>query len=469
MCEDLDRHACRAPRRSRDHRHTVHDRAHPRGPPTPRAARTAPCCGPGGRSHLRRRGRGGAVRGSQGLTFVPRTPVAGHHTIDIGTAGSVCLVAQLALVPLLNAPSPSSVTVVGGTHTRHAPPADCLQQTFLPQVTRTGGRVELRLERHGFEPAGGGRITLMIDHAQRTTPLTLDGTGPVRLGRARALLSQLPYHIGRRELHTIATELDWPQDQLSIEHVVADGPGHVVLLEIERAGVTEVISAVGRPGGLPAEQVAQQAVVQARRYLASTAPVGPLLADQLLVPLVLGAGGTYRTIELTTTTNAHVLRHLWTPRSPGPADPTRPCSSRSDDAAPGRRTAGRPPTTPSDQPHDHMTGSASVFALHVRRLRVRSATATSDGVSHYVPDCHRVEPTDAYDLRDLPPVGQAWIVDAPAVLVIVGVEARTAARLGPQPPRRVRSMTNGSACCSPCPTAALRSSSSRSDTCHASR
>ena len=82
----------------------------------------------------------------------------------------------------------------------------------------------------------------------------------------------------------------------------------MLLLEIERPGMTEVISAFGRPG-LPAEQVARQAAAQAHRRLASMVPVGPELADQLLGPLALAAGGTFRTVAPTThfTTNAHTL------------------------------------------------------------------------------------------------------------------------------------------------------------------
>ena len=35
-----------------------------------------------------------------------------------------------------------------------------LQKAFLPLVNRMGPRVSATLERHGFYPAGGGRITV---------------------------------------------------------------------------------------------------------------------------------------------------------------------------------------------------------------------------------------------------------------------------------------------------------------------
>jgi RNA 3'-terminal phosphate cyclase (ATP) len=58
------------------------------------------------------------------------------------------------------------------------------------------------------------------------------------------------------------------------------------------------------------EQVAHQAVSQAQQYIASSAPVSEHLADQLMLPLAMLAGGTYRTCELSThsTTNMQILK-----------------------------------------------------------------------------------------------------------------------------------------------------------------
>jgi RNA 3'-terminal phosphate cyclase (ATP) len=253
----------------------------------------------------------GADRGSVELTFVPGALRPGSHRIDIGTAGSACLVAQLCLLPLRAAHAPSTVTVTGGTHNRNAPPADFLQRTFLPLVARTGDSCRLDLERHGFEPAGGGRLVLRVTPTRRPGPLVATDTGPARMGLARALVSQLPRQVAGRELRVLAAELGWPRDRLHIEQVEADGPGNVLLLEIELAGITEVICAFGRPG-LPAEEVARQAIVQARRHLEGAAPVGEHLADQLLAPLALGGGGRFRTVEPTShfVTNVEVLRRF---------------------------------------------------------------------------------------------------------------------------------------------------------------
>ena len=86
------------------------------------------------------------------------------------------------------------------------------------------------------------------------------------------------------------------------------GPGNVVLLEVESEHVTEVFTGFGAPG-VGAERVAQDAVTEARAYLAAGVPIGPHLADQLLVPIALAGGGAFRTCALTrhATTNMEVI------------------------------------------------------------------------------------------------------------------------------------------------------------------
>jgi RNA 3'-terminal phosphate cyclase (ATP) len=75
--------------------------------------------------------------------------------------------------------------------------------------------------------------------------------------------------------------------------------------------VTEVFQAIGERG-IRAETVAQRAVKEARAYLESEVAVGCHLADQLLLPLALGAGGWFTTLEPTlhTLTNAEVIRRF---------------------------------------------------------------------------------------------------------------------------------------------------------------
>jgi RNA 3'-terminal phosphate cyclase (ATP) len=84
-----------------------------------------------------------------------------------------------------------------------------------------------------------------------------------------------------------------------------------VVADVESEHVTEVFTAVGEKG-VASEKVAGGLADEVRRYLDSGVPVGEHLADQLLLPMALAGGGSYRTgaPTLHTTTHADVVRRF---------------------------------------------------------------------------------------------------------------------------------------------------------------
>jgi RNA 3'-terminal phosphate cyclase (ATP) len=255
----------------------------------------------------------GAAIGAQEVVFRPKHIRAGTYHFAVGTAGSAGLVLQTILLPLVMAQAPSSLTLEGGTHNPHAPPFDFLAGAFLPLLRRMGAGIEATLERAGFYPAGGGRMRVDVAAAAGLAPLQLASRGEPRRRRARALVSRLAHQIGARELAVVRARLGWSDDEMEVV-VLSEGmagPGNVLLLEIETAHVTEVFTGFGEVG-VRAEAVAERAVQEARRYLAADVPVGPYLADQLLLPLALAGGGMFRTVPLTrhASTNIEVIRQF---------------------------------------------------------------------------------------------------------------------------------------------------------------
>jgi RNA 3'-terminal phosphate cyclase (ATP) len=254
----------------------------------------------------------GAAIGANDITFRPRRVRAGTYVFDVGTAGSTGLVLQTVLLPLVMARAPSSLTLEGGTHNTHAPPYDFLAEVFLPLIARMGAPVETELERAGFYPAGGGRVHVEIGASHGLTLLSLLQRGATRRRRGRAIVSRLPRQIAERELAVVRSRLGWEPHELAAV-VVSDaiGPGNIVLLSIESEHVTEVFTGFGERG-VRAEVVAERAVDEAERYEVARVPVGPYLADQLLLPLALAGGGAFRTMPLSlhATTNFEVIRRF---------------------------------------------------------------------------------------------------------------------------------------------------------------
>ncbi len=210
------------------------------------------------------------------------------------------------------ASTPSVLTLEGGTHNVHAPPFDFLQKTFLPLINLMGPRVSIELERYGFYPPGGGRFTALIEPAAKLEPLELIERGEIHAVRARALVVNLPPSIAERELGVVRQKLGWSGEQLQIETSNnAYSAGNVVMLEIESLHLTELFASVAERG-VRAEIVAERACAEAESYLATDAPVGEHLADQLLIPLALAGRGSFVTnsIPLHTTTNIKVIKQF---------------------------------------------------------------------------------------------------------------------------------------------------------------
>jgi RNA 3'-terminal phosphate cyclase (ATP) len=100
--------------------------------------------------------------------------------------------------------------------------------------------------------------------------------------------------------------LNWPRDVVQpIAERRAIGPGNILVATLAFEHVTEVCVAFGRVGA-SAEKIAEECAAQVKSYLLGDHPVGPHLADQLLLPLALGAGGAF----VTCTPSPHMLTNM---------------------------------------------------------------------------------------------------------------------------------------------------------------
>lgn len=253
----------------------------------------------------------GAKPHSRDVMFNPKGLFAGNYHFSVGTAGSACLVLQTILFPLLFADGPSSVVIEGGTHNMMAPPFHFISETFVPLLASMGAKVNVQLDRYGFYPAGGGQIIVAITPVKKLSPITLATAGTVAERRARAVVSRLSRDIAERELAVLKERLGMDADECEVHKTHSAGPGNVVMVHLKRKALTETFTAFGEKG-VPAERVAATLAGEVEAYLAADVPVGPHLADQLLLPLALAGGGGFVTgpLSLHATTNIAVIDQL---------------------------------------------------------------------------------------------------------------------------------------------------------------
>jgi RNA 3'-terminal phosphate cyclase (ATP) len=251
----------------------------------------------------------GAHIGSRTLDFHPGSVKPGSYQFSVGTAGSCTLVLQTVLPALLTADAPSDLVLEGGTHNPYAPPFDFLARAFLPLVRKMGPNVAASLQRPGFCPAGGGRFTVSIKPAERLERIDLCERGEILTRSARATVAKLPRSIAERELKVVRDKLNWEEEFCSVEEAPSSpGPGNILCVEITSEHVTEIFTGFGELG-VSAEKVARETVKAVEEYLAAGVPVGHYLADQLLLPMAMAGGGSFRTLAPSRhmTTNADVI------------------------------------------------------------------------------------------------------------------------------------------------------------------
>ncbi len=114
-------------------------------------------------------------------------------------------------------------------------------------------------------------------------------------------------------LRQVLQSAGWPLPAVTVRDLhEAAGPGNVICVRAVYDMADEVFTALGARGK-PAETVAREAADAAIRWLTAGVPVGPYLADQLLLPMALAHGGRFVTmapLDSHVPTNAAVISQV---------------------------------------------------------------------------------------------------------------------------------------------------------------
>ncbi len=235
----------------------------------------------------------GASLGSTDLTFEPGDVQPGEYRFTIGTAGATALVLHTIYLPLALAKSESRIVIEGGTHVKAAPCFDFLQHTWAPYLRTLGLAIDVRMERPGFYPRGGGRIEAIIRPASEIAGFHGLTTEAIADAQVHVGIVGLPENVGDR-LAKLATD---GLRQLGLKVTVqrenwSGGLGCMIGATLPTQPAGTFFFSLGEKGK-SAERVADELVTQVRDYLqAAPAGVDEHSADQLLLPLVFANGSS---------------------------------------------------------------------------------------------------------------------------------------------------------------------------------
>ncbi|WP_440770515.1 RNA 3'-terminal phosphate cyclase [Natronorubrum sp. DTA28] len=223
----------------------------------------------------------------------------GEYEVDIGTAGSATLLFD-SLLPLATVlDSQLSVTVTGGTDVPFSPPLDYSRYVKLPLLRRLGLTAAYEVDRRGFYPDGGGRVTLQL------APSSLDPVDLTERGDLEGVRLYSTESASLADRDVAFRQAEGALERLSLDEfglevlerrettVASPSPGTAIVLRLDHGSGVAGFAALGERGK-PAERVGEDAADCLNRFLGEsgprTAPVDRHLADQLLVSLALEGG-----------------------------------------------------------------------------------------------------------------------------------------------------------------------------------
>ena len=234
--------------------------------------------------------------GSMELEFKPGPIKGGDYRFDVGTAGSVTLVAQTVIPVLLKADASSTVTITGGTHVPFAPIWEFFAETYLPELRRMGAKVKAELVQPGFYPAAGGVVKLRIwpfDVERKIDFFDLRKLGEYRGGKVVGVVSALPVAIAEAEVGIVGKQLKELGLKPEARTVEAFGPGNYCYVQLDYERYSVVFSSVGTYDK-SRKAVGNEVVTAVRDFLKAGKACEKHLGDQLLLPLNLLVGGERR-------------------------------------------------------------------------------------------------------------------------------------------------------------------------------
>ncbi len=228
-----------------------------------------------------------AELGSEILTFKPGKIIGGKYKYNIGTAGSIILVAQTVIPILLTASKKSSLELIGGTDVLNAPTYDYFEKVFLETLRLSNVEIKSELKRTGYYPKGNGKMKLEIVPIKDFSHPQFYKTNTIK---AIIRIANLPESIAIRE-----KKIFWDQDIYDVKIIKsdADSPGNSITCWKGTIG-----SAILGQKGKRAEYVAEECLENLQQ---EKGDVDRHLADQLMIYGAL----TEEKIEYTTDISMH--------------------------------------------------------------------------------------------------------------------------------------------------------------------
>ncbi len=263
----------------------------------------------------------GAELGSTELTFIP-APLKGKSlSVDIETAGSITLLLQAVLLPCALSGKKMKIEAIGGTDVAWSMPMDYFKEVLIPQLKRWV-IIDLKVEKRGYYPKGGGKIVIRVKPKEEKEPIELvEQYNLVHIkGISHASKNLETNRVAERQNHSAQQELARLNCPINIRTEYAEtlsaGSGITLWAVFSKKKddidvSNPIIIGADELGekGRPAEDIGKSAAKKLVEIINSKMPVDAHLADNLVPWMALFPPSTIRAqaVSKHTITNIYVV------------------------------------------------------------------------------------------------------------------------------------------------------------------
>jgi RNA 3'-phosphate cyclase len=268
----------------------------------------------------------GAYPGSEAIEFFPGPLNPATVWLDIGTAGSIPLLLQSLLLPVMLGDGTVRLKIKGGTDTKWSIPIDYFVNLILPTFAELA-TVRIHQICRGFYPKGQGFLDVSItprlkahksDDPDRLLDSVRSKAAPLNLALRSQLIDIQGVSAASQQLR--GADVARRQAQGALKKIGGLCPLVIKEEYAKTASIGTVITlwanflgTKGRLGadalgkrGVPSEKIGETAANKLLDFLNTAAAIDPHLADNI-IPLLAIVGGGIRTSEIT----GHILSNMY--------------------------------------------------------------------------------------------------------------------------------------------------------------
>lgn len=232
----------------------------------------------------------GARLDSKEVSFSPADFLGGGFSVNIGSAGSTCLILQSVLLPSML--KETRLRVDGGTDVPFAPPSNYFSNALFPILKKMHASFELKVLSRGYYPKGNGNIVFSSRPAKKLLAIDLPSRKEITQIKVFCHSRGLPEGISRTMSSTAQKLLDFLGKDINVFFDVSSSNESTGCgIEIFGAAKNTVVSAsaLGEKG-VRSEAVAKKAVERFLDEINSSAGVDVHTSDQLVPFMALAQG-----------------------------------------------------------------------------------------------------------------------------------------------------------------------------------